>query len=267
MKKHYEALILSAILAGTILTGCDTSGAADLPAAENPVTEAAAGVTETEKVTEAITEEVTEPVTEETKPAVTEAKSARETNLESTDWSSEITFGEFGDYGGTHTFSELYKEGKANVSADTEGLAMAFCKVGNAAGSCYYEPAYTTDFGKTWKGALQSSDNLQIANGTVQFFPADNGDIIVFLFAGPVMDPEILIIRQSESSPKPVISRNVMELNEFAPEDGWNIFDEAFKASYDGGTVLHVDYFRKDTGELVSGFDADFGDFDFTFSE
>lgn len=258
MKKHYEAIILSAVLACAAFTGCGTVENNDLPAADTPVTEAVSEEVTEVKITETETEAVTEAVPEETEPAVTEAVSIREANLAAID----------GSYGFTsedttliHTFSELFDSGSANASDSEEGLAMALFHSDSAAGSKYYASFYTTDYGKTWN----NPGYLQITSGTTQFFALDNGDVLVFRCGGPAPDPEILIITQSASDPKPVISSNSMKLNEFGTEDKWDMPFDSFNAAYNGGTSLHVDYIDKNTDEIADSFDVDFGDFDFTF--
>ena len=265
MKKHYGVLILSALMAGAVFTGCGPVENLDAPVAESPVTEAAVEeVTEAEIITEEETEAVTEPVTEETEPAVTEAGSIRENNLEAIDGSKEFKFGE---YSTVYTFDELLEMGCANASDATEGLAMTVGLGGEAAGSAYYELFYTTNYGEEWTSCGGPGNMMQITNGCKQFFSLDNGDILIFRYYGAAEKPEIYIVRQTASEPEPVISRNSMKFDEFEPEDGWNLFIDCFKASYDGGTVLHVDYMDKDTGETVKSFDVDFGDFDFVFEK
>lgn len=268
MKKYYGVLILSALMAGAVFTGCGPNENIDSPVADNVVTEAATEeVTEAAEVTEAETEAATEPVTEETEPAVTEAASKREANLAAIDGLTEISFGEFGDYIVTHTISELSEMGCVNASDSVDGLAMAICNIGSTAGSSYYEPVYTTDFGKTWIGAEQSTDDFSVPHGTIDTIALDNGDLLMFIYSGPIEQPQIQIIRQSEAAPRPVISRNAFTFKEFEPEDGWDMSEDSFEASYDGGTVLHIKHMNKNTGELVNSFDVDFGDFDFIFEK
>ena len=164
----------------------------------------------------------------------------------------------------------MFETGCANASDTVDGLAMAIYHLDTAAGTRYYDYAYTTDSGNSWTTSPNNSELVRIVNGTCQFIPTDNGDIAVFIYDGPIIEPHLYLIRQSADAPKPVISRNFMTFNEFAPEDGWGVqddgfYDDEFKLSYAGGTELHIEYFRKDTGEMLTSFDTDFGDFDFTF--
>ena len=270
MKKHYGVIILSAVLAGAVFTGCGPEENLNSPVANNPVTEAAAEVTEAEIITEEETEAETEAVPEETEPAVTEAASKREANLAALEKAQDIEFGKSEDHTRLKTFGEMFEIGCANASDTVDGLAMAIYHLDTAAGTRYYDYAYTTDSGNSWTTSPNNSELVRIVNGTCQFIPTDNGDIAVFIDGGPIIEPHLYLIRQSADAPKPVISRNFMTFNEFAPEDGWGVqddgfYDDEFKLSYAGGTELHIEYFRKDTGEMLTSFDTDFGDFDFTF--
>ncbi|WP_044974129.1 hypothetical protein [Ruminococcus sp. HUN007] len=263
MKKHYGTIILSALMAGTVFTGCGPVENSELPAAEPTVTEEVTeeAAAETEEITEAETEAETEP--EETEPAVTESASKRDSNLAAIDGTKEIVFGEYADYGGTHTFNELFEEGMASVSDSADGLAMCIRHVGDAAGSQYYEAAYTSDFGKTWKQAESTTDIIRITNGVITFHVLDSGDILLFRYHGPdrIGQPAVQLFTQSADDPKPKISQTIF-LDDYLPAPEYDA--ENFEASYVEGNILHVDCLNKEK-EITDSFDVPLDELEFEF--
>lgn len=265
MKKHYGVIILSALMAGTVFTGCGPVENTEVPVAEPSVTEALTEEAVTEEVTEAETEAETEPVTEETEPAVTESASKHDSNLAAIDGTKEIVFGEFGDYGGSHTFNELYEQGMASVSDSVDGLAMAICHIGDAAGSRYYEAAYTSDFGNTWKQAESEFDNIQVSNGAITIHVLDSGDILLFRYHGPdqLGQPAVQLFTQSEAEPKPKISQTIY-LDDYLPEPGYDASN--FEATYTEGNILHVDCLNENK-EITDSFDVPLDELEFEYKE